>query len=79
MFNIALESVFRNLEHRQEIFSRSGLSLILAYADYIDVIGDSFDTVRGIFLQFQQEAKKIGLNINEDKTKYLHLSLVIRR
>ena len=55
------------LEHRQQIF---GISLILAYADDIDVVGDSFDTVRGIFLQFQQEAKKMGLNINEDKTKY---------
>ena len=78
LFNIALESVFRNLEHRQQIFSRTGISLILTYAADIDVVGDSFDTVRGIFLQFQQEAKKMGLNINEDKTKYLQLSRIRR-
>ena len=70
----SLESFFRNLEHRRQIFPRPGISLILAYVDDIDVIGDSFDAVRGIFLQFQQDAKKIGLNINEDKTKYLHLT-----
>ena len=74
LWNIALESVFRNFKHRQQFFSRTGISLILAYADDIDVVGDSYDAVRGIFLQFQQDAKKIGLNINEDKTKYLHLT-----
>ena len=44
------------------------LTQILAYADDIDIIGRSQAAVRDAL---QREANKVGLKINENKTKYM--------
>jgi hypothetical protein len=44
---------------------------LLAYADDIDIVGRSIEAVRDAYLALQGEATKVGLNINEQKTKYM--------
>jgi hypothetical protein len=43
----------------------------LAYADDIDIVGRSQPAVRDAYLALEIEAAKVGLNINEQKTKFM--------
>jgi DNA-binding PucR family transcriptional regulator len=40
-------------------------------ADDIDIVGRSQSTVRDAYLALEREAAKVGLKINEQKTKYM--------
>jgi hypothetical protein len=44
---------------------------ILADADDIDIVGRSQSAVRDAYLALKREAAKVGLKINEQKTKYM--------
>ena len=43
----------------------------LAYDDDVDIIGRNKREVSAAFSRFVEEAQKVGLAVNEDKTKYL--------
>ena len=43
----------------------------LAYADDVDIIGRSICEVEASFSKFAEEARSIGLIVNESKTKLL--------
>jgi hypothetical protein len=45
--------------------------LILAYADDIDIAGRRQSAVQDAYLALEIEAAKVGLKINEQKTKYM--------
>ena len=55
--------------HNGTIFYESVMPL--AYADDVDIIGGKKRDVSAAFSQLVQEAHKVGLAVNEDKTKYL--------
>ena len=70
-FNLMLEKIIRAAE-----LNRSGTILyksvqLLAYADDIDIIGKNKGYVCSAFSGLDREAKRMGLVVNEDKTKYL--------
>jgi hypothetical protein len=44
---------------------------LLAYADDIDIVGRSQSAVRNAYLALEGEAVKVGLKINEERTKYM--------
>jgi hypothetical protein len=44
---------------------------LLAYADDIDIVGRSLESVRNAYLALETEAAKVGLKINKQKTKYM--------
>jgi hypothetical protein len=44
---------------------------LLAYADDIDIVSRSQSAVRDAYLALKGEAAKVGLKINEQKTKYM--------
>jgi hypothetical protein len=46
-------------------------TLLLAYADDIDIVGRSQSAVRDAYLALEREAAKVGLKINKQKTKYM--------
>ena len=48
--------------------------VIAAYADDLIIMGETEDQVKNIAKKLIQEGKSIGLNVNEDKTKYLIVS-----
>ena len=41
--------------------------MLLAYADDIDTV-----KTKEMFVKIEKETRKVGLTINEDKTKYMH-------
>jgi len=74
LFNIALEGVVRRsgVETRGSIFNKS--VQILGYADDIDIIGRSLRAGKEAYAKLEGEAKKIGLIVNVEKTKFMMVS-----
>ena len=58
LFNIALEKVIRDTKARHQILTPRGTSLVIAYADDIDIIGHDYSSVEGIFKILEYKAKK---------------------
>ena len=71
LFNIALEGVFRRagLELSGTIFTKS--TQLLGFADDVDIVGRNTRSVTEAYSKMEREANKIGLRVNEDKTKFL--------
>jgi hypothetical protein len=72
LFNVVLEVIVRraNLQTTGTIYNKE--TQLLAYADDIlDIVGRSQSAVRDAYLALEGEAAKIGLKINEQKTKYM--------
>ena len=74
LFNIALEGVFRRagLELKGTIFTKS--TQLLGFADDVDIVGRNIRAVTDAYTKMEKEANKIGLRVNEDKTKFLMVS-----
>jgi sorting nexin-29 len=74
LFNIALDKMIRDLgiERRGTIYYKS--VQVLAYANDLDIIGRSETDVKEAFIKLNNEAQKMGLNINEEKTKYMEIT-----
>lgn len=70
LFNLALEKVIRSLPMRQgmEILCNSTL---FAYANDIVIIGNTRQEVASKTGDLIKAAKPMGLEVNQDKTKYL--------
>ena len=58
-----------SLRHTATIFYKSIMPL--AYADDVNIIGRSICEVKAAFSKFAEEARSIGLAVNESKTKLL--------
>ena len=56
-----------------KIFTNKGPEMILAYADDIGTVGSSTIKTKEMFTSIEKKSKKVGLTINEDKTKYMHV------
>jgi hypothetical protein len=71
LFNTALEKVVRDvgINRRGTILYKS--VQILAFADDIDIIGRTQKSMREAFLNLERAAKKMNLQINQNKTKYM--------
>ena len=66
-----LEGVIRRtgLNMRGTIFTKSGQ--LVCFADDIDVIGRSLETVAEKYTRLKREAARIDLKVNVSKTKYM--------
>jgi hypothetical protein len=69
LFNVVLEVIVRraNLQTTGTIYNKE--TQLLAYTDDIDIVGRCQSAVRDAL---EGEATKVGLKINEQKTKYIH-------
>lgn len=47
---------------------------ILAYADNIAILGDNMEIVKKHYKKLMEAASKVGLIINDEKTKYMKFS-----
>jgi hypothetical protein len=73
VFNFALEYTIRRVQINQVGMNLNCTHQLLVYAEYIYVLGGSVNTVK------KEEAlilasKKIGLEVNADKSKYMVMS-----
>jgi hypothetical protein len=71
LFNVMLEVIIRraNLQTTGTIYNKE--TQLLAYADDINIVCRSQSAVRNAYLALEREAAKVGLKINEQKTKYM--------
>jgi hypothetical protein len=71
LFIVVLEIFVRraNLQTTGTIYNKE--TQLLAYADDIDIVDRSQSAVRDAYLALEREAAKVGLKINEQKTKYM--------
>jgi len=69
LFNLALEKMIRSMPIRQGIELLSN-STLLAYADNIFIIGSTRQDVAIKTNDLLKAAKPMGLEVNQDKTKY---------
>lgn len=72
LFNLALHSVIKMVDQKGTIFTKS--SQIFGYADDIAIVARNANKVREVYEVMEVEATKIGLNVNESKTKYMIMS-----
>lgn len=66
-----LENVLRTAQIRTDLLTINGPELLLAYTDDIDLVGNTVIIVNEIYEIAERDAKKTGLLVNEQKTKYL--------
>jgi len=79
LFKFALDKVIRTAKISVKLFSPDGSRLLPAFADDIDVVGNTVLTVKDLFLSVETQAEQIGLRVNEDKIKYILTSRTGRR
>jgi len=71
VFNLILDSVIKKLNLRGDISLK--LTQTVAYADDVALLARSLKALKEIFHKLQNEATLVGLNVNEDKTKYMQI------
>jgi hypothetical protein len=71
LFNVALEGIVRRsgIEKSGSIFKKS--TQLLGFADDIDIIGRNIRSVKEAYSKLEKEANRIGLHVNQEKTKFL--------
>jgi hypothetical protein len=74
LFNFASEYAIRKVKETQVGLKLNGTHQLLAYADDVNLLGDTIDTVKKNTDTLIDASKEVGLEINVDKTKYLLLS-----
>ena len=74
LFNFALEYAIRRVQVNQDGLKLNGTLQILAYADDVNMLGGSGHTVKENAEALIVASKEIGLEANDDKTKYMVMS-----
>jgi hypothetical protein len=71
IFNLILDLVIKKLNLGGDISLK--LKQIVAYVDDVALLARSLKGLKEIFHKLRNEATLVGLNINEDKTKYMRI------
>jgi len=74
LFNFALECAMRRVQVNQDGLKLNGTHQLLAYADDVNILGGSVDTVKKNTEALVAATKEIGLEVNAHKTKYMTVS-----
>lgn len=71
LFNLALERAIRDarMEVKSTLLHRT--TQLIGYADDLNIAGRNLATIKKTFLRLEESSGKIGLRINEEKTKVM--------
>lgn len=73
LFNLVLEAVMRRANIKRTTLLHHSYQ-ILRYPDDLDIAGRSLKAVKKTFEAIEVEARKVGLEINAEKTKFMVVS-----
>ncbi|KAJ0179056.1 hypothetical protein K1T71_005831 [Dendrolimus kikuchii] len=73
LFNLVLEYVLRRVMTLEVGVQLNGRHKVIGYADDLALLGENREEIIKAAKVLEQEAKKVGLKINTDKTEYLHM------
>lgn len=69
VFNLLLNQVVRHFDSQKDVFNSS--LQICAYAEKIYIITRDVATLKKAFSGLEKEALQVGLQFNDEKTKYM--------
>jgi len=72
LFSLALQKVIQSIKMVPSFIKISKEQMnVLAYADDFILIGKNEIEIRHLFIEIENIARKLGLHINQGKTKYM--------
>jgi sorting nexin-29 len=74
LFSFALEYAIRKILDNQVGLDLNGTHQLLVYADDVNLLGASINTMKEITESHLQASRNVGLEINAEKTKYMIMS-----